>query len=267
MTARRRRRARVDDVAVVFDPTLVEGDARVAAFTALMAELDARGHGRGTGRSWLIAARASVPSRPRKVCASTRGAARTIRGPGPRARPLSAAGESEARCARRARARASVQAPDLDAERRPAWQVVRAGRRNRSARFASACRRVDRARGGRARTRAERRCRRASSRERARKGRAPAHGAVGAPTIALARSDATYLPSRTRARKSPATARVRPGGSARARGQLRPLAPRPRRCSSATGADERRPRAAAAASAPCGRGHRNGGHRVSLRRS
>ena len=43
------------DVAVAFDPTLVDGDARVVAFTALMAELEARGQGRGTGRTWLIA--------------------------------------------------------------------------------------------------------------------------------------------------------------------------------------------------------------------
>jgi hypothetical protein len=45
----------LSDIAIVFDPPLPDDDEeRADALMDLMRMLDAKGHGRGTGRSWLI---------------------------------------------------------------------------------------------------------------------------------------------------------------------------------------------------------------------
>lgn len=41
------------DVAIVFDPCLPD-EERISVFMDLMQSLDAKGHGRGSGRGWLI---------------------------------------------------------------------------------------------------------------------------------------------------------------------------------------------------------------------
>lgn len=41
------------DIAIIFDPSLLD-EERVNVFGDLLRTLDANGHGRGTGRGWLI---------------------------------------------------------------------------------------------------------------------------------------------------------------------------------------------------------------------